>query len=332
MIRNIGIIAHIDAGKTTTTERMLFYAGGIQRPGEVHHGNTVMDYMEQERKRGITIRAATVAFNWEDHQINLIDTPGHVDFSAEVERSLRVCDGAVTIFDGMMGVETQSETVWMQANKFNVPRIAFINKLDRMGATLDTTVLSIKKRLKVQPIMVNVPSSDSQLTGLIDLTQMIHIDYSKDEMGKIVSIEEISKGHKLFDQAMTQREVMIEALANYDEVLADKYLEGELEKIETSDIDRAIAKAACSMKAVPLLCGSALKNKGVQPLLDAIIKYLPSPEQKRFDFLKSLTGELDSRLPSRKDPLCALAFKVVNDKEKGPVTFFRVYSGVLKNR
>ncbi len=291
MIRNIGIIAHIDAGKTTTTERMLFYAGGIQRPGEVHHGNTVMDYMEQERKRGITIRAATVAFNWEDHQINLIDTPGHVDFSAEVERSLRVCDGAVTIFDGMMGVETQSETVWMQANKFNVPRIAFINKLDRMGATLDTTVLSIKKRLKVQPIMVNVPSSDSQLTGLIDLTQMIHIDYSKDEMGKIVSIEEISKGHKLFDQAMTQREVMIEALANYDEVLADKYLEGELEKIETSDIDRAIAKAACSMKAVPLLCGSALKNKGVQPLLDAIIKYLPSPEQKRFDFLKSLTGE-----------------------------------------
>ena len=203
MIRNIGIIAHIDAGKTTMSERMLFYAGGIQRPGEVHHGNTVMDYMEQERKRGITIRAATVAFHWEDHQINLIDTPGHVDFSAEVERSLRVCDGAVTIFDGMMGVETQSETVWMQANKFNVPRIAFINKLDRMGATLETTVSSIKKRLKVQPIMVNVPSSDSQLTGLIDLTQMIHIDYSKDDMGKLVSIDEISKGHKLFDQAVS---------------------------------------------------------------------------------------------------------------------------------
>ena len=149
MIRNIGIIAHIDAGKTTTTERMLFYAGGIHKPGEVHHGNTVMDYMEQERKRGITIRAATVAFNWENHQINLIDTPGHVDFSAEVERSLRVCDGAVTIFDGMMGVETQSETVWIQANKFNVPRIGFINKLDRMGAILDTTLSSIKKRLKI---------------------------------------------------------------------------------------------------------------------------------------------------------------------------------------
>ena len=149
MIRNIGIIAHIDAGKTTTTERMLFYAGGIHKPGEVHHGNTVMDYMEQERKRGITIRAATVAFNWENHQINLIDTPGHVDFSAEVERSLRVCDGAVTIFDGMMGVETQSETVWIQANKFSVPRIGFINKLDRMGAVLDTTLSSIKKRLKI---------------------------------------------------------------------------------------------------------------------------------------------------------------------------------------
>jgi elongation factor G len=157
-----------------------------------------MDYMEQERKRGITIRAATVAFNWEDTQINLIDTPGHVDFSAEVERSLRVCDGAVTIFDGMMGVETQSETVWMQANKFNVPRIAFINKLDRMGATLDTTLSSVRKRLKVQPILVNIPSSESNLTGLIDLTQMLHIDYSKDDMGKLVSIDEINKGHKLF--------------------------------------------------------------------------------------------------------------------------------------
>lgn len=179
---------------------MLYYAGGLARPGEVHHGNTVMDYMEQERKRGITIRAATVAFHWEGHQINLIDTPGHVDFTAEVERSLRVCDGAVTIFDGMMGVETQSETVWMQANRFGVPRIGFINKLDRQGASLDTTTKSIRKRLKVEPILLNVPAGEtSSLRGLIDLPQMLYIDYSGDEMGNMVNIEQIDKDHALFD-------------------------------------------------------------------------------------------------------------------------------------
>ena len=168
-IRNLGIIAHIDAGKTTVSERMLYYSGQIALPGEVHHGNTTMDYMEQERKRGITIRAATIAFQWEDHQINLIDTPGHVDFSAEVERSLRVCDGAVAVFDGMMGVETQSETVWQQANRFDIPRIGFINKMDRLGCLTETTTQSIKRRLKVEPILLNVPSSENHLTGLIDL-------------------------------------------------------------------------------------------------------------------------------------------------------------------
>lgn len=186
-----------------------------------------------------------------------------MDFTAEVERSLRVCDGAVTIFDGMMGVETQSETVWMQANKFNVPRIAFINKLDRLGATLDTTLSSIRKRLKVEPILINVPSTESQLAGLVDLVQMMHIDYSKDDLGKMVSIDAIDKGHKLYDFATEKRSHMVEQLANYDEALADLYLEGDIDKISTADIDRAIAKAAASMKAVPLLCGSALKNKGV---------------------------------------------------------------------
>ena len=210
LIRNIGIIAHIDAGKTTVTERMLYYAGGLHLPGEVHHGNTMMDYMEQERKRGITIRAATVAFQWEGHQINLIDTPGHVDFTAEVERSLRVCDGAVTIFDGMMGVETQSETVWMQANKFRIPRLGFINKMDRQGVQLETTLSSIRKRLRVEPILINVPSSESQLTGLVDLSQMMFIDYTVDSMGKMVNIEEIGEGHRLFEFAIDQREKMIE--------------------------------------------------------------------------------------------------------------------------
>ena len=228
------------------TERMLYYAGGLHLPGEVHHGNTVMDYMEQERKRGITIRAATVAFQWEGHQINLIDTPGHVDFSAEVERSLRVCDGAVTIFDGMMGVETQSETVWMQANKFNVPRLGFINKLDRLGAQIETTTNSIKRRLKVEPIMVNIPSSDSQLTGLIDLSTMMHIDYTVDDMGKHVSLEDIDSKHKLFDMAIVERERMIEQLSNYDDDLGDLYLSEEIASIKSEDIDRAIAKAALS--------------------------------------------------------------------------------------
>ena len=293
MIRNIGVIAHIDAGKTTTTERMLYYAGGLARPGEVHHGNTVMDYMEQERKRGITIRAATVAFHWEGHQINLIDTPGHVDFSAEVERSLRVCDGAVTIFDGMMGVETQSETVWMQANKFGVPRIGFINKLDRMGASLDTTTLSIKKRLKVEPILLNVPAGEtSSLKGLIDLSQMLHIDYSSDELGNVVNIEEISKEHALFDQALAARETMIEQLSNFDDELGDLYLSEEIQNIDSQSVDQAVRKAILSGRAVPLLCGSALKNKGVQPLLDAVVKYLPDPSKYPATATNEETGEL----------------------------------------
>ena len=223
----------------------------------------MMDYMEQERKRGITIRAATVAFQWEGHQINLIDTPGHVDFTAEVERSLRVCDGAVTIFDGMMGVETQSETVWMQANKFKIPRLGFINKMDRHGVQIDTTLNSIRRRLKVEPILINIPASESELTGLVDLSQMLFIDYSVDNMGKMVNIEDIDQDHKLFDFAIDAREKMIEQLSNYDENLGDLYLSEEIKDIKSEDIDLAIQKATLSQKAVPLLCGSALKNKGV---------------------------------------------------------------------
>ena len=223
----------------------------------------MMDYMEQERKRGITIRAATVAFQWEGHQINLIDTPGHVDFTAEVERSLRVCDGAVTIFDGMMGVETQSETVWMQANKFKIPRLGFINKMDRHGVQIDTTLNSIRRRLKVEPILINIPASESELTGLVDLSQMLFIDYSVDNMGKMVNIEDIDQDHKLFDFAIDAREKMIEQLSNYDENLGDLYLSEEIKDIKSEDIDLAIRKATLSQKAVPLLCGSALKNKGV---------------------------------------------------------------------
>jgi elongation factor G len=255
-----------------------------------------------------------------------------VDFSAEVERSLRVCDGAVAVFDGMMGVETQSETVWQQANKFGIPRIGFINKMDRVGAVMDTTTSSIKRRLKVEPIMLNIPSSDEQMLGLIDLTQNMFIDYSADDMGKIVTIEEIDSQHALFDKLVHHKELMVSQLANYCDDLADLYLENEIIDIQSADIDIAVRKALQSLKAVPMLCGSALKNKGVQPLLDSVIKYLPSPENQTFMVKDVNQDKMIEKTPSHKDKLCALAFKVVNDKEKGLVTFFRVYSGVLKNR
>jgi elongation factor G len=223
-----------------------------------------MDYMEQERKRGITIRAATIAFNWDGHQINLIDTPGHVDFTAEVERSLRVVDGAVALFDAMQGVETQSETVWMQANKFRIPRLGFINKLDRPGSNMQTTVESIKRRLKVDPLLVNIPSSDStMLKGILDLPSMHHYEYL-DEKGKMVNIEKIEKGTQVYERAIHYRTALIESLANYDETLADLYLSGTpVEEIQQEIIDQAIRQAIKSQKAVALFCGSALKNKGV---------------------------------------------------------------------
>ncbi|CDW86051.1 translation elongation factor g [Stylonychia lemnae] len=338
------LISNTMEGKTTCTERMLFYAGALENPGgmqvicliilsEVHHGNTVMDYMEQERKRGITIRAATIAFNWYGHQINLIDTPGHVDFTAEVERSLRVCDGAVALFDAMQGVETQSETVWMQANKFKIPRLGFINKLDRQGSNIVTTLESIKRRLKVEPILVNVPSNDNnQLKGIIDLPSMMLYEYL-DDKGKNVNIEEINKNHTLFNRTLEYRTQLIEQLANFDDELGDLYLSGvPIENLNQELIERAIRNSLMTQKSVALFCGSALKNKGIQPLLDAVIKYLPSPEDIVVKGVNQISQQEVTRTALKKEKLCALAFKVVNDKEKGLVTFFRVYSGSLKNK
>lgn len=329
-IRNLGIIAHIDAGKTTTTERMLFYAGALLEPGEVHDGNTVMDYMQQERDRGITIRAAAISFNWEGHQLNLIDTPGHIDFTGEVERSLKVIDGAVAIFDGVSGVQTQSEMVWLQANKGNIPRIAFINKMDRPGASLESTLESIKKKLNVTPLVIQIPVGEGELfSGIIDLLRMEKILW-KDNLGTTVEKSILEKNDKFYEKAFKERENLLENLSILDDEIAELYLEAKEVSIE--NIESAIKRQinANPQKTCVVLLGSSLKNKGIQPLLDSIVKYLPSPEE--ILPLVSVVDKNIKRLPKKEEKLCVYAYKVVNEKEKGSLVYVRVFSGKLSTR
>ena len=329
-IRNIGIIAHIDAGKTTTTERILLYTGITHKIGEVHEGEATMDWMEQERERGITITSAATTCFWKDKQINIIDTPGHVDFTVEVERSLRVLDGGVAVFDGSQGVEPQSETVWRQADKYSVPRICFANKMDKTGGDFFMTLKSIHDRLSPNAVAIQLPiGAESDFTGVIDLVEMVAYDFGADELGRKVESKEIPAD--MMDQAKEYREKMIEKVAEFDDNLMEKYLEGNELTIE--EIKRGIRKGVLSGEFFPLMCGSALKNKGVLLLLDAINDYLPSPldygEIKGMD-PKDETKEI-VRKPDVSEPLCALAFKVMSDPFVGRLTFVRVYSGSLQS-
>jgi len=327
--RNIGIMAHIDAGKTTLTERILFYTGRIHRVGEVHDGAAVMDWMEQERERGITITSAATTCQWRDHRINIIDTPGHVDFTVEVERSLRVLDGAVAVFCAVGGVEPQSETVWRQADKYAVPRIAFVNKMDRIGADFDHVVQMMKDRLGAKPVPIHVPIfSGDTFQGTIDLVEMKSIIYDESTPGETkIDVQEISRD--LVEVANAARFHLLESVAEFDEQLLDDYLH---ERPYTSeDLRRAIRKGTLAGIINPVLCGSAFKNKGVRRLLDAVVDYLPSPlEKPPIEGHHAYTFEHISRKADDKDPFSALAFKIMTDPYVGKLTFFRVYSGSVK--
>ena len=325
--RNIGIIAHIDAGKTTVSERILFYTKKIYKIGEVHEGAATMDWMEQEQERGITITAAATTCFWDNHTINLIDTPGHVDFTVEVERSLRVLDGAVVVFDGVAGVEPQSETVWRQADRYRVPRFCFVNKLDRTGADFWRVVEMIHDRLGANAVPLQVPiGSEDGFRGVIDLLNMKAITYGS-ENGDQIEVGEIPA--ELVDEARAHREKMIEALADVDDDIAHRYLEGE--QIDSDLLRPAIRAATLAYKLVPVLCGSALKNKGVQPMLDAVVDYLPSPlDVPPVTGLDPKTGEELERPTDPEAPFSALAFKIAADPFVGKLAFFRVYSGTLK--
>jgi elongation factor G len=329
--RNIGIMAHIDAGKTTTTERILFYTGRTHKMGEVHEGAAVMDWMEQEQERGITITSAATTASWRDHRVNIIDTPGHVDFTVEVERSLRVLDGAVAVFDSVAGVEPQSETVWRQADKYRVPRIAFINKMDRIGADFEGSVQTMTDRLGAHPVPVQLPiGAEAEFTGVVDLVKMEAIVYM-DDLGQDWEITEIPA--ELADAAHQARTELIEAIAEYDDKLMEDYLEEK--PIEAARLIADIRKATLDISMTPVLCGSAFKNKGVQPLLDAVIDYLPSPldveavEGLEGSQIQDSDGVAVTREPSDDQPFSALAFKVMADPYVGKLTYFRVYSGKL---
>jgi len=326
--RNIGIIAHIDAGKTTTTERILFYTGVVRKTGEVHDGAATMDWMEQERERGITITSAATTAFWKDHRINVIDTPGHVDFTVEVERSLRVLDGGVVVFDAVAGVEPQSETVWRQADKYNVPRICFVNKLDRTGASFENTVQMIVDRLKAVPAPVQIPIGiESSFTGVIDLFNMVAILYHDDE-GK--NIQETEIPPELQEDADVARAHLVELIAETDEELTTRYLEGE--EISVEDLKAGLRRATLASKLVPVLTGSALKNKGVQPMLDAVIDFLPSPiDVPAVTGINPKTEEEVERDADPNAPFSALAFKIATDPHVGKITFIRVYSGALNS-
>lgn len=327
--RNIGIMAHIDAGKTTTTERILYYSGRSHKIGEVHEGNTVMDWMEQEQERGITITSAATSTSWKEYRINIIDTPGHVDFTIEVERSLRVLDGAVAVFDGVNGVEPQSETVWRQANKYKVPRLCFINKMDRVGADFEMSVNSIAEKLKGNPVPVQIPiGSEDQFSGLVDLVTMEAKIWKSEGLGESYATEPIPADLK--DLADAYRENLIEKIAEFDDTLMENYLEGK--ELSVGSIKAAIRKATVDLKISPVLCGSAFKNKGVQPLLDAVTDYLPSPLD--VPPIKGMDVETESKVIECKtdfeEPSAALAFKVAADPFAGTLTYIRVYSGVVK--
>ncbi|MEX2008499.1 MAG: elongation factor G [Candidatus Spechtbacterales bacterium] len=337
-VRNIGIIAHIDAGKTTVSERILFYTGISHKIGEVHEGAAVMDWMEQERERGITITSAATTTFWthtqfarddkeHEHRVNIIDTPGHVDFTVEVERSLRVLDGGVVVFDGVAGVEPQSETVWRQADKYKVPRICFINKLDRMGASFERSFQSIIERLTPNAIAVQIPvGNEAAFNGVVDLITMKHYRFEGD-FGERVVEEDIPAD--LADEAGKQREVMMEKIAENDEVVMEKYLGGE--EVSVDEIRSALRRATLANQLVPVLTGSALKNQGVQLLLDAVLTYLPSPlDVPPVEGENPKTGEHETRKTGDEEPFAALAFKVATDPFVGQLTYFRVYSGSVK--
>jgi elongation factor G len=323
--RNIGIMAHIDAGKTTTTERILFYTGRTHKMGEVHEGAAVMDWMEQEQERGITITSAATTAFWRDHRVNIIDTPGHVDFTVEVERSLRILDGAVAVFDSVAGVEPQSETVWRQADKYRVPRIAFINKMDRIGADFENSVQTMTDRLGAHPVPVQLPiGAEHDFTGVVDLVNMKAIVY-KDDLGQEWEVTDIPA--ELQDAAAQARTELIEAIAEYDDELMEDYLEEK--PIEPDRLIADIRKATLDISMTPVLCGSAFKNKGVQPLLDAVIDYLPSPLDVPPVEGLDANGNPVVRDASDDEPFAALAFKVMADPYVGKLTYFRVYSGKL---
>jgi elongation factor G len=327
--RNIGIMAHIDAGKTTTTERILYYTGINYKIGEVHEGTATMDWMVQEQERGITITSAATTCIWRDHRVNIIDTPGHVDFTIEVERSLRVLDGAVAVFCSVGGVEPQSETVWRQADKYGVPRIAFINKMDRVGADFDRGVSMIRERLGAHPVPVQLPiGTEEHFRGVIDLVTMKAVIWDDDSLGARYRTDEIPAEYR--EAAEAQREKLLEAVAEIDEHLLEKYLEGQ--PIAESEIRAAIRQATLQLKLVPVLCGSAFKNRGVQPLLDAVVEYLPSPLDKpAVTGIVPGTQKVEERPATDEAPFAALAFKIMTDPYVGTLTFFRVYSGKLES-
>jgi len=325
-VRNIGIMAHIDAGKTTTTERALYYTGKTYKIGEVHDGAAVMDWMIQEQERGITITSAATTCQWGDIRINIIDTPGHVDFTIEVERSLRILDGAVAIFDAVEGVEPQSETVWRQADRYSVPRICFINKMDRVGADLERCKQMIEEKLDAKPVVLQMPiGTEEKFSGVIDLVNMKAVRWY-DELGEEWGHEEIPKD--LEEQAEEARHDMIEGVAEFDDEVLEAYVHGS--EISQEMIRRAIRKGTISAKVVPVLCGSALRNRGVQPLLDAVVDYLPSPlDVPPVTGENPYTKEQEERPPSDDQPFAALAFKIMSDPYVGKLTYFRVYSGTL---
>ncbi len=327
-VRNIGIMAHIDAGKTTTTERILYYTGKVHRIGEVHEGAATMDWMEQEKERGITITSAATTCFWEGHQINIIDTPGHVDFTAEVERSLRVLDGAIALFCGVGGVEPQSETVWRQADKYGVPRIAFVNKMDRVGADFYGVVEAIRTRLGGNAVPITLPIGSGDLfSGVIDLIEMKARMYNDETLG--ATYEDLEIPSDLLPVAEKYRTLMLEAVSEVDDTLLEKYLEGE--EITIEEIKAVLKKATIELKIIPVICGSSFKNKGVQKLLDAVIDFLPSPlDVGPVVGHKVKNDDLVERYPDAKEKFTALAFKIMTDPYVGKLTYIRVYSGMLK--
>jgi len=329
-MRNIGIAAHIDAGKTTTTERILYYTGRTHKLGEVHEGTAIMDWMEQEQERGITITSAATTCEWRDIQINIIDTPGHVDFTAEVERSLRVLDGAVAVFDAVAGVQPQSETVWRQADKYNVPRICFINKMDRVGADFFHSVDTIVERLKCRPVAIQLPiGAEDQFKGIVDLVEMKAVVWHDETLGAEFDMIEIPA--ELAEKAKEYRDKMIEAISEFDDKLFAKFIEGQA--VSNDEIRAGLRKATIALKIFPVICGTAFKNKGVQTMLDAVVDYLPSPLE-----VPPIEGvDIDNpekvliRHASDKEPFAALVFKIMTDPYVGQLAFFRVYSGTLKS-
>ena len=329
-LRNIGIIAHIDAGKTTTTERILYYTGKIHKMGEVHEGDTVTDWMPQERERGITITAASISTEWKGYSINIIDTPGHVDFTAEVERSLRVLDGAIVVFDGVQGVEPQSETVWRQADRYNVPRIAYINKMDRIGADFYMSYRSIIEKLGANAWPIQLPiGKEDKYIGLVDLVEMKAYRWVGDELGAHFAVDD-NIPPEMIDEVKHYREKLIEKICDFDDNLMERYINGNTD-FKPEEIRNAIRKGTIGCKFFPVLCGSSYKNKGVQPLLDAVTYYLPSPlDIAAVKGRDPNTGEEITRETNNKVPFCALMFKIQSDPFVGKLTYVRVYSGILK--